>query len=152
LGLDIATVTGWAAYERDSHGKMSVETGLVDLENYKYDFGHMASEFESLIEGLIVKHRPDLVAVERPFYRGGGKAIYHLNGLAFLAQKVAWEKGVRRKEGTVHEVRKWLVGKGNASKVEVRDIITGMGYGDMSLDEADALAVAMWAWRLEVGD
>jgi crossover junction endodeoxyribonuclease RuvC len=98
------------------------------------------------LQTLIRAHTPDEVAIESAFY---GKNVQsalklgHARGVSLLA---AVEENLPTAEYSPREVKRAVVGKGNATKEQVRFMvraILGEPTGTMSLDASDALAVAI---------
>lgn len=134
LALDIATKTGWACSDGTS--------GVMDFGPFKEDFGRLGWAFEEWLRAHLVRVGPiDRLVVERPFYRGASSTVYMLNGLAFLAQKVAFATRLERAEHTVFDVRKFICGNRLAKKKAVMDWACAQGFDPEDDNEADALAL-----------
>lgn len=133
LALDISSKVGWAA--TDTKG------GVVDLTRFKGDFGQLGQRFEEWLSAQFFKLVVTRLVVERPFYRGAGTQIYMLNGLAFIAQKVAFYDGIERAEYTVQDVRKTILGNGRAAKADVMTWAAATGRKPIDDNHADALAL-----------
>ncbi len=98
------------------------------------------------LQSLVRKHDPDEVAVESAFY---GKNVQsalklgHARGVSLLA---AVEEDLPTAEYSPREVKQAVVGKGNATKEQVRFMVRAIlaaPSDPMLLDASDALAVAI---------
>ncbi len=113
-----------------------------------------ADAFEEIragIDGLIAKHRPDVVAVEKLFFSKNTKtalAVAQARGVIILAIKA---RGVPIKEYTPNEVKLGVAGYGMADKKAVLKmvrLILKRPDIDVIDDASDALALAI----LSTGD
>jgi crossover junction endodeoxyribonuclease RuvC len=98
------------------------------------------------LQTLVKKHAPDEVAIESAFY---GKNVQsalklgHARGVSLLA---AVEENLPTAEYSPREVKQAVVGKGNATKEQVRFMVSAIlstPSENMMLDASDALAVAI---------
>jgi crossover junction endodeoxyribonuclease RuvC len=98
------------------------------------------------LQALMQKHSPDEVAIESAFY---GKNVQsalklgHARGVSLLA---AVEENLPTAEYSPREVKQAVVGKGNATKEQVRFMVRAILAAPshtMPLDASDALAVAL---------
>jgi crossover junction endodeoxyribonuclease RuvC len=98
------------------------------------------------LTGLLVRHRPDCVAVETIFYARNVRSalkLGHARGVALLA---ASESGLPVFEYAPAEIKRAVVGYGRAEKRQVQQMIKVLlGLDDIPSphDVADALAVAI---------
>lgn len=108
-------------------------------------------EIRSGIDALIVKHRPDVVAVEKLFFSKNTKtalAVAQARGVIILALRA---RGVIIKEYTPNEVKLGVAGYGMADKKAVLKmvrLILNDPAIDVIDDASDALALAI----LSTGD
>lgn len=98
------------------------------------------------LQSLVRKHAPDEVAIESAFY---GKNVQsalklgHARGVSLLA---AVEQNLPTAEYSPREVKQAVVGRGNATKEQVRFMVRAIlaaPSDPMLLDASDALAVAI---------
>src|SRR5687767_9669 len=95
---------------------------------------------------LIVRHRPDIVAIENLFHAVNARSalkLGHARGVAMLA---AVEAGVPIVEYTPAEVKQSIVGYGRAEKGQVQSMIQlllGLAEPPSPFDASDALAIAV---------
>jgi len=98
------------------------------------------------IQEIIEKYRPEVLAVEDIFYGRNVqslKSIGQIRGVIILAGALA---GVSIYEYSPREVKKAVVGRGDASKEQVQKMIQallGLESAPRPHDAADALAIAL---------
>jgi len=98
------------------------------------------------INSVIRKYRPDEVAVETAFYGKNAQSALKLGQARGVALLAAVSRGLPLAEYSPREVKKAVVGNGNASKQQVQFMVTSMlGPGKIppGFDTTDALAVAI---------
>jgi crossover junction endodeoxyribonuclease RuvC len=146
LGIDPGTlVTGYGVIELSGGTTRLVASGTV-----RNDAGRpMAERLKSIHESLVLvirKYRPDQAAVETAFYGKNAQSALKLGQARGVAILAAVAGGVPLAEYSPREVKKAAVGNGNASKQQVRYMITsllGMTGAPPAFDVTDALAVAV---------
>lgn len=160
LALDIASKVGWAVNAL-MDGQSDIKSGAFHRRTQfgtqsfaNGDYGSMGHRFGNWLADKIDEHKPSIIAVERPFYRGAGSHVYMLNGMAWTAQMVAYAHEIERREYTVWDVRKALFGekfRGGTKKVKqaVMDAIVLSGFSPQTDDEADAIALLLYAIEQE---
>ena len=95
---------------------------------------------------LLVRHRPETVAIEDLFHAKNARSalkLGHVRGVLMLA---ASEAGVTIAEYTPAEIKRAVVGYGRAEKEQVQQMVAlllGMKTVPSPLDASDALAVAI---------
>lgn len=105
-------------------------------------------EIATGVRELIARHRPDLLAVEDAFYSRNAQttlALGHARGVVLLA---AAEAGVPTVEFPPAEIKKTVVGSGNASKEQVQYMLTQLlrlRASPQPSDAADGVAAAVTA-------
>ena len=98
------------------------------------------------LAALLVRHRPDCVAVESIFYARNVRSalkLGHARGVALLA---ASEAGVPVVEYAPAEIKRAIVGYGRAEKPQMQQMVKlllGLAEPPTPHDAADALAVAI---------
>jgi len=104
---------------------------------------------------VLAEYEPTEMAVESLFNARNARSsliLGHARGVILLAGALA---GVPVAEYTPREIKKALTGNGGATKEQVRFMVNrclGLGGSPLSLDESDALAVALThAARLSLG-
>ncbi len=104
----------------------------------------------SAIEVVMDEYKPDVVAVESMFFQKHIRSIFtlgHARGVILLS--IARHK-VPLQEYSPREVKKAVVGNGNASKQQVRLMISRMlklKAANITDDAYDALGIALCHWH-----
>jgi len=139
-------VTGYGVIELTAGGAASlIASGMVRNPPGR----PMAERLKSIHESLVLvirKHRPDQAAVETAFYGKNAQSALKLGqarGVAILAAVAA---GLPLAEYSPREIKKAVVGNGNASKQQVQFMIRSllaMNGAAVPFDVTDALAVAV---------
>jgi len=146
LGVDPGTlVTGYGVVARkDSHLRL-LACGTIrnpSGQSMALRLRTIYAELTSVIE----KYHPDEFAIESAFYGKNAQSalkLGHARGVSILA---AVEHEIPTSEYSPREVKKAVVGTGNASKEQVQFMIKtllGLSNGKMLLDTSDALAIAI---------
>ena len=141
LGLDLATLTGWALV-RD--GRV-IESGVQDFTKRRGESNGLL--FLRARAWLVAfgNPAPDLVAYEAAHFRGGA-ATEICVGLQTRAQEQAAAWGVESAPVATGTLKKWATGSGAAKKPAMMAWAAGkLGRAPIDDNEADALAVALWA-------
>lgn len=146
MGLDPGTLkTGFGIVSR-SDGRMSlVASGTIGNagdQSMPFRLRHIFREMTRLIG----EHDPDEFAIESAFYGKNAQSalkLGHARGVALLA---AAERELPTTEYSPREIKKAVVGNGNASKEQVRFMVKsllGLGGAHLTFDASDALAIAI---------
>jgi crossover junction endodeoxyribonuclease RuvC len=146
LGIDPGTlVTGYGVVEL-RRGRLSlVASGMVRNGSGRAMAARLKNIHESLLE-VISKFRPDEVAVETAFCGKNAQSALKLGQARGVAILAAVSGGLPLAEYSPREVKKAVVGNGNASKQQVQYMIRsflGMTGAPLPFDVTDALAVAI---------
>jgi crossover junction endodeoxyribonuclease RuvC len=139
LALDIATNVGWAVGDgtpRGTHCDTRRLTGTSDL-------GRMSHHFGIFLADQITTWEPDLIAIERGFFRG--PMSYHLSGLIWDAHRIGYVRGVPRVEFPPSTIKKFICGSGKASKDDVQIEVIRRGFYPVNDHESDAIALLLLA-------
>ena len=143
LALDLGTRTGWAARLADG----AVVSGTVSFRPSRFDGGGMRYlRFRSWLDELR-RTTSGLAAVYfEEVRRHAGTDAAHVFG-GFLAHLTAWcELGRLPYQGVpVGTIKRHVTGKGNAGKDAVIAAIQARGFTPADDNEADALAILLWA-------
>jgi len=149
LTLDLGTTTGWALRASDS----LITSGTVSFRPSRYDGGGMRYlRFRSWLDN-IAANVGGLVAVYFEEVRAhAGTDAAHLYG-GFLATLTAWceQRSVPYQGVPVGTIKRHVTGKGNADKTAVMAAIRARGYAPADDNEADALALLLWALETNGG-
>lgn len=145
LGIDPGSrVTGFGVVEQAAGRIVRVDHGEIRIRNGEPFTRCLSRIFDELTE-VILRTRPDAVALEDIFYGKNVKSLIkqgHVRGVALLA---ASRSGVPVYEYTPLEVKKAVVGFGQAEKHQVQMMIRAILQLPQTLppDASDALAVAI---------
>ena len=143
LSLDLGTSTGWAI--RNEYGR--IVSGTASFKPRRFEGGGMRYlRFERWLgETRNVSGRIDAVYFEEVRRHIGVDAAHAYGG--FLAQLTAWcEHHSIPYEGVpVGTIKKHATGKGNADKDAMIAAMRGKGHSPEDDNEADALALLLWA-------
>ena len=145
LGLDPGLrLTGWGLIECSGNRLKYLAHGTVKV-NVKQDLDlRLKDLFEGLSE-VMKNYKPDEAAVEETFLNKNPSTTLKLGlarGVVMVAPTVF---GVRVGEYSANHVKKMVVGAGHADKEQVKTMVKYLlpTCGEMTFDEADALAVAI---------
>ncbi|TCT10513.1 hypothetical protein EDC22_10510 [Tepidamorphus gemmatus] len=143
LALDLGSTTGWAL--RLAGGM--VHSGSVSFRGSRFDGGGMRFlRFRGFLDGLLA----DAGGIEAIYFeevrRHIGTDAAHLYG-GFLATLSAWceEHGIAYEGVPVGSIKRHITGKGNADKALVIEAVRARGFDPEDDNEADALAILLWA-------
>ncbi len=145
LGIDPGSrVTGYGVVEQAGSRIVRVDHGEIRIKNSESFTRCLSRIYDELTE-VIDRTKPDAVALEDIFYGKNVKSLIkqgHVRGVALLA---ASRSGVPVHEYTPLEVKKAVVGYGQAEKHQVQMMIRAMLELPETLppDASDALAVAI---------
>ncbi|MEW6510385.1 MAG: crossover junction endodeoxyribonuclease RuvC [Bacteroidota bacterium] len=146
LGVDPGTlVTGYGIVRRSGGRLTLVTSGTIRNDPSESMPQRLHRIFEQL-SLLINEYRPDEFAIESAFYGKNAQSalkLGHARGVSMLA---AVERNIPTAEYSPREVKKAVVGTGNASKEQVRYMVRsllGLRTGTLHLDASDALAIAI---------
>jgi Holliday junction resolvasome RuvABC endonuclease subunit len=143
LALDLGTATGWALRTRDDR----ITSGTLEFRNDRWQGGGM--RFLRFRQWLTeIKHAAsgiDRVVYEQVRRHAGTDAAHAYGG--WLAILTAWcEHHQIPYEGVpVGTIKRFATGKGNADKVAVIAAMQARGFHPADDNEADALALLLWA-------
>ena len=143
LALDLGTATGWAI--RTAEGV--ILSGTVSFKPSRYDGGGMRYlRFRAWLEEL-VEDAGGLSAIwyEEVRRHLGTDAAHVYGGL--LATLTAWaeQRSIPYSGTPVGTIKSFATGRGNAGKPEVMAAMRSRGFSPADDNEADALALLLWA-------
>jgi crossover junction endodeoxyribonuclease RuvC len=145
LGLDPGTLhTGWAVVEHAGRAERALDFGVVDIDGALEHPDRLGVLYDA-VAAAIAAHRPDEVAVEMPVFAGNAQALLKLGRAQGVLMYAAVRHALPVSQYTPAEVKKAVVGNGNAAKEQVAFMVRAL----LKLpelpppDAADALAVAL---------
>jgi Holliday junction resolvasome RuvABC endonuclease subunit len=143
LALDLGTSTGWALQAGDDF----ITSGTVSLKHTRFDGGGMRFlRFRRWLEQLDSDAGPiEAIHFEEVRRHVGTDAAHVYGGL--LAVLTAWcEEHLVAYQGVpVGTIKQFITGKGNADKAAVIDAVRVRGFAPADDNEADAIAILLWA-------
>ncbi len=146
LGIDPGTaVTGYGVVESANGAPRLIECGVVRTAPTQPLPFRLRDIFDGVTE-LIVRHRPDALAVEDVFYSRNVRTtlvLGHARGVVLLAGAQA---GVPVTEYSPATVKKTVVGRGGATKEQVQFMVTRLlrlRSAPQPADAADGVACAL---------
>jgi crossover junction endodeoxyribonuclease RuvC len=154
LGIDPGLrITGYGCVEGDGFDVRLVEAGVFRLGRAGQPSGELApipdrlAELDAELGELLARVKPDAVCVEVVFshfkHPATAVAMAHARGVILLGVRKAGLKLVELKPA---EVKKFLTGHGQASKVQMQDCVQsrlGLASRPEPADVADAIAMAL---------
>ena len=144
LGVDPGlNATGWGLLIVGADGAASLRWGTIRPPQGA--LSERLHHINAQVDMLIARHRPDALAIERPFIHRNVKTAVILGQAQAAAMIAAAAAGVAVHEYPPRMVKESVAGLGSAEKSAVRQALVarlGLGELDASSDAADALAVA----------
>ena len=146
LGVDPGTlITGFGIID-STNGKMKVlAQGAIKNDSHTSMPSRLKHIYE-VLKDTITRYHPDHLAIETAFYGKNAQSalkLGHARGVAMLAAVV---REIPTSEYSPREVKKAIVGKGNASKQQVQYMVKSLLHlkeVPKQYDVTDALAVAV---------
>lgn len=149
LALDLGTTMGWAI----RLGGGGVHSGTVSFRPSRYDGGGMRYlRFRSWLDGFAADAGGPGAVYFEEVRRHVGTDAAHLYG-GFLATLTAWceQRGVAYEGVPVGTIKRFITGRGNADKAAVIAAVRSRGFAPADDNEADALAILLWAIETQGG-
>lgn len=154
LGIDPGTRhTGYGVVEIERRKETALDYGVVDMSRRMDHTLRLARIYETVL-GVIDTYHPDVCAVEMPVYGKNAQSMLKLGRAQAAVMLAATHRQVPVTEYTPKEVKKSVVGNGNAAKEQVWFMLKAILNltDDRGLDASDALGVALChAHRVERG-
>ncbi|WP_198370260.1 crossover junction endodeoxyribonuclease RuvC [Roseomonas rosulenta] len=143
LALDLGTTTGWALRSRDG----GITSGTITFKPSRFEGGGMRYlRFRSWLGELAaLAGSLTRIAFEEVRAHAGTDAAHIYGG--FLAHLSAWceERGVAYEGVPVGTIKRFATGRGNADKAAMVAAIQARGFRPADDNEADAIALLLWA-------
>jgi hypothetical protein len=143
LALDLATCTGWAL--RTTSGE--IISGTVSFRQSRYDGGGVRYlRFRSWLDSMAADAGAIDVVHHEEIRRHLSTDSAHVYG-GLLAMLTAWceQRGIPYQGVPVGTIKRFIAGKGNADKTAVIAAIRARGFAPADDNEADAIAILLWA-------
>ena len=148
LALDLGTTTGWALSVAST-----IASGTVSFRPSRYDGGGIRYvRFRAWLEQLASDTGLITAVYFEEIRRHVGADAAHIYG-GFLACLTAWceDHHVAYQGVPVGTIKRFATGKGNADKDAVITAIRERGFSPTDDNEADALAILLWAIETKGG-
>ena len=147
LGIDCGTeYTGYGVVELELSGKLlCLCCGAIKLST-REPLPLRLNRIYAGLEGLIVEHRPEQVAIEDVFYALNVKSALKLGQVRGVAMLAAAAAGLEVAEYAPLSIKSAVVGYGKAEKQQVQHMVTrllDLAEPPEPSDAADALAIAI---------
>jgi hypothetical protein len=149
LALDLATATGWALRSADGQ----ILSGTVSFKPSRYDGGGIRYlRFRAWLDSIAQEAAGIGVVHYEEIRRHLSTDAAHVHG-GLLATLTAWcEQNAIPYQGVpVGTVKRFITGKGNADKQAVIAAVRGRGFNPTDDNEADAIAILLWAIETDGG-
>jgi hypothetical protein len=143
LALDLGTTTGWALRARDggiTSGTMTFKPSRFEGGGMRYlRFRYWLGDVTRLGGGL------ERIVFEEVRRHAGTDAAHIYGG--FLAHLAAWceERRIAYEGVPVGTIKRFATGRGNADKAAMIAAIRARGFAPADDNEADAIALLLWA-------
>ena len=149
LALDLGTTTGWAMGPPDG----GIVSGTVSFRPSRYDGGGIRYlRFRAWLDSVA----EDADRIGAVYYEEVRRHLStdaaHVHG-GLLATLTAWceQRAIAYQGVPVGTIKRHVTGKGNADKAAVVAAIRARGFNPTDDNEADALAILLWATETQGG-
>jgi hypothetical protein len=143
LAIDLGTTTGWALKSPDD----LTTSGTVSFRPSRYDGGGMRYlRFQNWLIEMDRLSGPIATIWYEEVRRHAGTDAAHVFG-GLLATLTSWAelRGIPYGGVPVGTIKKFATGKGNAPKQAMIDAARARGFSPADDNEADAIAILLWA-------
>ncbi len=145
LGLDPGLrLTGWGLIECHGNRLTHIAHGTIKV-NTKQDLDLRLKDLFEGLSKIIQDLQPHEAAVEETFLNKNPATTLKLGLARGIVMVAPAAQGIRVGEYSANHVKKTVVGAGHADKEQVKTMINYLlpACGNLTYDEADALAVAI---------
>ena len=149
LALDLGSTLGWAVRLADG----TITSGTAAFRPGRFEGGGMGwLRFRRWLDSMASSAGPLGSIVFEEVRRHAGTTAAHVYG-GFLAHLTAWceGSGVPYQGVPVGTIKRFATGKGNAPKDVVIAAMRARGFAPADDNEADALALLLWAIAAQDG-
>ena len=140
LALDLGTSCGFAILKDGKFG-----SGTKKLRVDKKAFGSRFLDFRNWLLKMIALYDVQEVYFERVYGHSGTEAAHIYGGLMYTLATVCLELNLKCVGFTVQMIKKFMTGKGNATKEEMIAATESRGFRPKTDDEADAISIMLLA-------
>jgi len=145
LGIDPGLQkTGWGVIAQNGNALRFVASGLIKTDS-KIDLGERLTILHKELCAVIESHKPQSAAIEETFVNRNPASALKLGQARGVLMAVPGLYGLPVAEYSANKIKKSIVGAGHAAKEQMSAMIKTLlpACGQISADEADALAVAI---------
>ncbi|HEX4868916.1 MAG TPA: crossover junction endodeoxyribonuclease RuvC [Acidimicrobiales bacterium] len=146
LGIDPGlSRCGYGLVRNQRGAHQAVALGVLRTEPSRPVPDRLA-EFQADIRGLLLEHRPDVVAIERVLFQVNVRTAIPVAQAAGIAMAEAIAAGCEVVEYSPNQVKQAVAGVGGASKDQMERMVQtllGIKQPIRPVDAADALALAL---------
>ena len=149
LALDLGTTTGWAIHGHDG----LITSGTVSFKPRRFDGGGMRYlRFTNWLTELDRLSGPITAIWFEEVRRHAGTDAAHVYG-GLMASLTSWAelRGIPYEGVPVGTIKRHATGKGNAPKQAMLEAARDRGFSPADDNEADAIAILMWALETRGG-
>ena len=149
LALDLGSTTGWALRGTDDR----ITSGIMTFQPSRFEGGGMRYlRFNGWLQEVARLGGPFHRIVFEEVRRHIGTDAAHVFG-GLLATLTAWAEmhGIPYEGVPVGTIKRFATGKGNADKAAVIAAMKARGFNPADDNEADALALLLWATSAQGG-
>lgn len=145
LGIDPGSlVTGYGIVFSEDQAPHYIDHGLIKMRRNASLPERLGVVFKGIVE-VIDRHQPDILAIEKVFFAKNPHSalmLGHARGAALLPGVL---KQMKIYEYTPLEIKQAIVGYGQATKQQVKEMVLRLLSlkCDLTYDAADALAVGI---------
>jgi len=143
LAIDLGSTLGWAVRLADG----TITSGTAAFRPSRFEGGGMGwLRYRHWLDSMAASAGPIGSVVFEEVRRHAGNTAAHVYG-GFLAHLTAWceSAGVPYQGVPVGTIKRFATGKGNAGKDAVIAAMRARGFAPADDNEADALAMLLWA-------
>lgn len=146
LGIDPGTVIlGYGLIEINGNDLKLLEMDILKPGKVEDPYRKLQLIYNT-VSGLIIKYKPDVFAIEAPFFGKNVQSMLKLGRAQGVAIAAAMRHGLDVTEYSPKKVKQSVTGNGNASKEQVLKMLQRLlSFKDdpRYFDASDALAVAV---------
>lgn len=146
LGIDPGTVVmGYGLIEINGSSLKLLEMDILKPGKVEDPYRKLQLIYNT-VSGLIIKYKPDVFAIEAPFFGKNVQSMLKLGRAQGVAIAAAMRHGLHVTEYSPKKVKQSVTGNGNASKEQVLKMLQRLlNFNDdpKYFDASDALAVAV---------
>ncbi|GAB4119024.1 MAG: hypothetical protein Kow00104_01160 [Rhodothalassiaceae bacterium] len=143
LALDLGTKTGWAIHGKDGQ----IISGTEDFRPKRFEGGGMRylRFVDWLVELAMLSRGIQRVVFEEVRRHAGTDAAHIYGGFLGALSSFCEQHEIAYQGVPVGTVKRFIAGKGNADKAAVIAAVRARGFAPADDNEADAIAILLWA-------